>query len=226
VVQGGWLKAAVAHEMDRWAMAHSKAPLLAALALVSIGAAAFATATKAAPPLRATPTMPDASFRAAQPTEFTTKEEAEAFLVKNLPLATASNPKYRGANGALTEWLTKEVVFGPSGSPNGISVAMKEDIRDFRDGRQTATGTHGVAFLIEDVQISELTDGTEVTENGDKAFGVIFRCNSGKCIDAKWNDVPTPSDWSDISIQDRAMRLNVLAAFQALKRIVGDRSKP
>ena len=141
-------------------MAHSKAPFLAALALAAIGAGPFADLVEAAAPPKAVTAMPDASFRAAQPSEFPTKEAAEAFLVKNLPLATAGNPKYRGANGALTQWLTKEVVFGPGASPNGISVAMKEDILEFRDGRQTATGTHDLTFHLEDVQISELTTGT------------------------------------------------------------------
>jgi hypothetical protein len=206
-------------------MAHCRAPLLAAFMLLPVGAAAFAGAAEAAALLKAATAMTDAVLHAAQTSEFSTKEEAETFLIKALPLATAGNPKYRGENGALTQWLTREVVFGPGALTNGISVAMKEDILEFRDGRQTATGTHDLSFFIEDVQISELTDGTEVTENGDKAFGVIFRCNAGKCIDAKWNGVPTPSDWSDISIQDKDMRLKVLAAFQALKRFAGDRGK-
>ena len=204
-------------------MTHGKGPLLAAFALLSIGAAALAGAAEAAAPPKAPTAMPDAFLHAAQASEFLTKEEAETFLVKALPLATAGNPKYRGENGALTQWLTREVVFGPGALPNGILVTMKEDILEFREGRQSATGSHDVSFSIEDVQISELTDGTEVTENGDKAFGVIFRCNAGKCIDAKWNGVPTPSEWSDISIQDKDMRLKVLAAFQALKRFAGDR---
>jgi hypothetical protein len=205
-------------------MARCKASFLAALALLPLAGAVFAGAARAAP-LKGETAMPDALLHVAQASEFSTREEAEAFLVKTLPLATANNPKYRGENGALTQWLTREVVFGPGALANGISVAMKEDILEFRDGRQTATGTHDLHFFLEDVQISELTDGTEVTENGDKAFGVIFRCNAVKCIDAEWNGVPTPSDWSDISIQDKDMRLKVLAAFQALKRFAGDRGK-
>jgi hypothetical protein len=209
-------------------MAHCKASLLAAFALLSLGAAALAGAAEAAAPPKPVTAMPRAFLHAAQASEFSTKEQAETFLIKTLPLATAGNPKYRGENGALTQWLTREVAFGPGALSNGISVAMKEDILEFRDGRQAATGTHELRFFIEDVQISELTDGADLTENGDKAFGVIFRCNAGKCIDAKWNGVPTPSDWSDISIQDKDMRLNVLAAFQALKHFAGDRggSKP
>ena len=206
-------------------MAHCKASLLAACALLSLGAAAFAGTAEAAQPPKAETAMPDAFLHAAEASEFSTKEQAETFLIKTLPLATAGNPKYRGENGVLTQWLTREVVFGPGALSNGISVAMKEDILEFRDGRQTATGSHDVSFFIEDVRISELTDGTDLTENGDKAFGVIFRCDAGKCIHAKWNGVSTPSDWSDISIQDKTMRLKVLAAFQALKRFAGDRGK-
>lgn len=159
-----------------------------------------------------------------QNVEFATKDEAEAFLAKALPEATAANPKYRAADGGLTQWLTRRIVFGPGASPSGVAVEMKEDVLQFRDGRQTSKGTHEVRFLIEDVQISELADSADLTENGEKARGIIFRCNSGKCIEAKWDGAPAPSDWSDISIQDPAMRAKILAAFQALKRLAGNRA--
>jgi hypothetical protein len=160
----------------------------------------------------------------AQRIDFSNKEEIEAFLIKILPMATADNPKFRSKDGGLTQWLTKQVVFGPGSTKNGVSVSMKEDILEFRDGRQIATGSHEVGFLIEDVQISELSDSDDLTENGEKARGVIFRCNSGKCIEAKWNGAPAPSDWSDISIQNEKQRGQILAAFEALKRIAGDRA--
>ena len=179
-------------------------------------------ATQAGPLAKAEALMQKA-IEPAVSDEFASKEEAETFLAKALPMATAGNPKYRGADGALTQWLTKRVAFGPGSSATGISVEMNEDIFEFRNNLQSATGTHDVKFLIEDVQISELTDGTELTEAGDKALGIIFRCNSGKCIEAKWNGAPAPSDWSDISIQDRDVRMKILAAFQALKRFAGDR---
>lgn len=167
--------------------------------------------------------MPDDVTPAADG-QFASKEEAEAFLITALPQATAANPKYRGTDGALTQWLTKTVAFGSGDTPTGVSMEMTEGILEFRNGAQSATGSHEVRLLIEDVQISELTDSTDVTENGDKAFGILFRCNSGKCIAAKWNGVATPSDTADISIQDAALRAKILSAFQTLKRIAGNRA--
>jgi hypothetical protein len=204
-------------------MARLKAPFLAVLGclLVCVGPAFPADSLSLRPKLGRL-LLKDWRL-AADTVEYASKEEAQAFLMKALPLATAGNPKYRSSNDALTQWLTKEVVFGPGKTANGISVAMKEEILKFRNGAQSATGTHEVQFAIEDLQISELTDSTDLTENGDKAIGVIFRCNSGKCIAAKWNGVPTPADWSDISIQDASLRAKILVAFQTLKRIAGDR---
>ena len=168
--------------------------------------------------------MPKGVQPAAEAVEFASKEDAQNYLIKALPAATAGNPKYRVNDGALTQWLTKRISFGPGASATGMSVEMHEETLEFRDGRQTAAGTHEVRFLIEDVQVTELTDGADLTETGDKALGVIFRCNSGKCIEAKWNGAPAPSDWSDISIQDNDLRMKILAAFQALKRMAGDRA--
>jgi hypothetical protein len=157
---------------------------------------------------------------------FASKEEAVAFLVMALPEAMAANPKYRGDNGAVTQWSIDSVTFGPGATPTGVSLDVKEGILEFRNGVQTATGSHEVRFLIEDVQITELTDSAYRTENGDTALGVMFRCNSGKCIAAKWNGADSPADWTDISIQDAARRAEILSAFQALKRLAGDRAAP
>jgi len=198
--------------------------LAAAGGRLLLSATALAPAAEAAPRSASEAAMLNAQSR-VQNVEFATKEEAEAFLAKALPKATAGNPKYRAADGGLTQWLTRQVVFGPGASPSGVAVEMKEDVLQFRGGRQTSKGTHEVRFFIEDVQISELADSADVTENGEKALGIIFRCNSGKCIEAKWDGVPSPSDWSDISIQDPAMRTKILGAFQALKRVAGNRAE-
>ncbi len=221
-VEGGSLKAFPAHEVDRMEMTPSTRPF-AAIGFLSFWLGALSPAD-AAPPLEIGTSMPKDPLLSARPANFATKDEAEAFLATALPQATAANPKYRSKDGGLTQWLTKEVVFGPGASGQGISVTMKEDMLEFRNGRQTAAGSHEVRFLIEDVQISELTDSPDRTENGEKALGVLFRCNAGKCINAKWNGVPTPSEQSDISIQDNATRAKILAAFQALKRFAGDRA--
>lgn len=203
-------------------MARPRALVVAAGSLL-LGATVLAPAAEAAPRSASEAAMLNAQSR-IQNVEFVTKDEAEAFLAKALPEATAANPKYRAADGGLTQWLTRRIVFGPGASPSGVAVEMKEDVLQFRDGRQTSKGTHEVRFLIEDVQISELADSADLTENGEKARGIIFRCNSGKCIEAKWDGAPAPSDWSDISIQDPAMRAKILAAFQALKRLAGNRA--
>jgi hypothetical protein len=168
--------------------------------------------------------MPAPIRLAADDFEFASKEDAEAYLAKTIPLATAGNPKYRGSEGALTQWLTKTVEFGPSSKPNGISVATSETYLEFRNGAQTATGAHDVKFAIEDVQISERTDDPTLTENGEKALGVIFNCQSGKCIATIWNGAPSKVDWSDISVQDASLRANILKAFQVLKKATGARS--
>jgi hypothetical protein len=149
---------------------------------------------------------------------FRSKDEAEAYLAKTLPLATAANPKYRSQGGVLTQWLTKSIAFTPSRNPNGISIAMSEEILDFRNGAQVRKGSHEAQFLIEDVRVSELTDSKDLTENGEQARGVIFNCLTGKCISATWDGAPSPSDWTDISIQNDETRADILAAFQALKR--------
>ncbi len=205
-------------------MARPRALAAAAAGRLLLGATVLAPAADAAPRAAPEAVMLNAQSRVRN-VDFATKEEAEAFLAKALPEATAANPKYRAADGGLTQWLTRAVVFGPGASPSGVAVEMKEDVLQFRDGRQTSKGTHEVRFLLEDVQVSELAGSADLTENGEKALGIIFRCNSGKCIEAKWDGVPSPSDWSDISIQDPAMRAKILAAFKALKRIAGNRAE-
>jgi hypothetical protein len=162
---------------------------------------------------------------AADDSVFASKEDAEAYLTKTIPLATAANPKYRGAEpGVLTQWLTRTVEFGPSSKPNGISVSTSETYLEFRNGAQTATATHDVRFAIEDVRISERTDDPTLTENGEKALGVIFNCQSGKCIATIWNGAASKVDWSDISVQDATLRANILKAFQVLKKATDARS--
>jgi len=156
--------------------------------------------------------------------EFASAEDAEAYLIETLPLAAAGNPKYRGEKeGTLTQWLTKTVKFRPSATPHGILITMDEEAVEFRDGVKTGVVTHDVEFAIEDVRVSELSDSAYLTESGEKALGIIFHCNSGKCIAARWNGAPSSADKTDISIQDPALRAKILKAFEALKRAAGDR---
>jgi hypothetical protein len=94
---------------------------------------------------------------------------------------------------------------------------MSEEVLGFRNGVQVATGSHEVAFLIEDVKITENRDPGTLTENGDISLGVIFNCVSGKCIQSTYDGKQSLTDSGDISIQDAAMRAKILKAFQTLK---------
>jgi len=179
----------------------------------------------APPPASAAPyplmerVVPAPAQTAADAPEFQSRDDAEAYLARAIPLATAGNPKYRGSEpGVLTQWLTKTVKFSPSANPNGILVSTSEIYLEFRNGVQSATATHDVEFTIEDVRISERTDDSTLTEFGEKALGVIFNCQAGKCIHSRWNGAASNVDWSDISIQDPSLRANILKAFQVLKQ--------
>jgi hypothetical protein len=216
---GARLKARGFHEM---ANSSEKARFGAhvILSLLTASSLAFSVAQAGAQP-KLRNLMSNDSRLAADSAEFASKEDAEAFLAKTLPLATAANPKYRGEAGALTQWLTKEVTFGPGKTPSGISIRMSEAVLDFRNGALASTGSHEVQFQIEDVSVSVLKDSPDLTEAGEQGQGVIFHCASANCVSHKWNGAPSSADSTDISIQDLAMRDKILAAFQALKRAAG-----
>src|SRR5579863_2785572 len=82
--------------------------------------------------------------------EFVSVGDAEAYLTRTLPPATAANPKYRGEKeGTATRWLTKAVKFRPGAAPHGILIAMDEEAIEFRDGVETGVVSHDVEFSIE-----------------------------------------------------------------------------
>jgi hypothetical protein len=214
-----WLKTRGFHEMDNL----FKAARLGALVFIALGgcfmdlgkaSSLFADLSRQE---RVKPLLKDVLL-VADTTQFATKEEAEAFLSKELPRATAANPKYRGEDGALTQWLSKELTFLPSKNPNGLLVRMSEEVLNFKNGVRVSTGSHEVQFQIEDVAVSLLTDSKDFTEGGEQGQGVIFKCISGKCVTHKWDGVESTSDWTDISIQDLAVRDKIFAAFMTLKR--------
>jgi hypothetical protein len=219
---GARLKARDCHEMDSSAEKRRFGVLVLASVLISANSAVLVEQATAQPTMRSF--MPKYSRLASDAAEFASKEEAEAFLAKTLPIATASNPKYRGDAGALTQWLTKELTFGPTKNPNGISVHMSEAVLNFRNGALVSTGSHEVQFQIEDVSVSVLKDSPDLTEAGEQGQGVIFHCATGKCVAHKWDGVESSSDWTDISIQDLALRDKILAAFMTLKRAAGGQS--
>jgi hypothetical protein len=158
---------------------------------------------------------------------FPTKEDAQNFLARSLPIATAKNPRYRSDQaGVAMAWITKDVKFAPDKTANGILVSMSEEVLEFRNGAQSATGSHQVEFSIGDVKISERRDGADLTESGEIALGIIFNCRSGKCIRSTYNGQPSSVDWTDISIQDDALRGQILKAFEAVHQAPGEPNPP
>ena len=167
--------------------------------------------------------MPDALQPTANVAAFASKEEAKAFLAHYLPIATAGNPRYRSDKaGVAMAWITKAITFATPADSNGILVSMSEDVLEFHNGVRAATGTHEAAFSIGDVKISERKESGDLTEAGEPAVGIIFNCHSGKCIRSAYDGHPSLTDWTDISIQDAALRGRILAAFETLQRPGGD----
>jgi hypothetical protein len=191
-------------------------PLLIGAIAACAAAAGFAGPAQGRPGFEIA--MPKKLQGASEVSEFASREEAKAFLAHALPIATAGNPRYRSADaGVLTAWITKTIRFDSATDSNGILVSMSEDVLEFRNGIRGAAGSHDTQFLIGDVAVSERRDSGDFTENGEAAVGVQFRCNSGKCIRASYGGAPSLTDWTDISIQDDALRRKILAAFRALQ---------
>jgi hypothetical protein len=183
---------------------------IAALAAPLI--AALAASSNPAPPAPSEIQMADASSGA-----FASKAEAEAFLSRAVPAATAANPKYRSANGDVeTRWLTKTISFRQSES-GGTIVSTDEEIEDYRNRSQTSKGSHQAAFAIDDVEISLETSAQDTTDAGEKARGVIFRCVGAPCIKAVWNGKPSTSSSTDIYLNDPSERERIFQAFRALQ---------
>ena len=145
------------------------------------------------------------------------RDDAERFLTRYLPMATAANPKYRTGDGVLMAWITKSVAFKPGRPGQGLTIAMTEETLEFRNGAQTAKGSHDVEFSLADVQVSERRDAATLTEGGRASVGIYFNCNTGKCILSAYDGKPSQTDQSDISIQDDALRGKILKAFLMLK---------
>jgi hypothetical protein len=154
---------------------------------------------------------------AADEAVFSSRKDAEDFLARTLPLATAANPKYYAkADKAETRWLTKSIEFHDGPPPRGIQVSTDEEYTEARAGVATP-GTHQAVFSLGDVNISMETSDTDVTEAGEPALGIIFNCAAPKCIQAKWSGQASPSDWTDIYLQDATLRARILVAFEFLK---------
>jgi len=167
-------------------------------------------------------TVADGAQPVADDSTFASRQSAEEFLTHALPIATAANPRYRTDKPGVTmAWITKSIKFGPGKTPNGRLASMSEEVLEFHNGVRSATGSHDAEFLIADVKISERNDSADLTENGDPAVGIIFSCNEGKCIRSNYDGAPSFAEWTDISIQDSALRAKILGAFLTIKQAEG-----
>jgi hypothetical protein len=147
---------------------------------------------------------------------FATAAEAEEFLSRAIPAATATNPKYRTPGSEIERrWLAKRIAFRHAAG-GGIVVATDEAIEDYRNGAQSGHGTHQAEFALNDVTISPETAG-DVTETGEPALGIFFKCAGAPCIHAVWDGQKSVSPTTDIYIQDATQRERILAAFRSLQ---------
>lgn len=151
---------------------------------------------------------------AANATAFSSRKDAEDFLARTLPLATAGNPRYYSKSDKVeTRWLTKSIAFSDGPPGHGVQVATDEEYTEVRAGVPTP-GTHQAVFSLGDVSIALETSDTDFTEAGEPALGIIFKCAAPNCIQAKWSGQASSSDWTDIYLQDAALRAGILAAFE------------
>ena len=158
------------------------------------------------------------SSRAATMTEipnFLTREAAQDFLAKTLPVATAANPRYRTGEGMLTAWVTGSAAFRTEGPK--LIVVMKERIVESRNGKAQPEIAHDVEFSLDDVDITELSGTGELTEDDKPAVGVLFRCRAGACIRSAYGAKAGHAEQTDISLQDDVARSGVLSAFRMLQ---------
>jgi hypothetical protein len=146
------------------------------------------------------------------------RAEAEAFLSRAIPAATTANPKYRSpGEDVLTQWLTKSVSFRDA-EARSVIVSTRETNDQYRNGVLVKPGTHEATFAIDDVTMSLETSDQDVTESGEKAQGVLFRCIGAPCIEAVWDGRKSMSAWTDIYLQEPKSRAQIFPAFQALQR--------
>ena len=79
---------------------------------------------------------------------FSSRKEAEEFLSRTLPQATAENPKYISKTDKVeTSWLTKSIAFGDGDAGRGIQVSTDEEYTEIRAGVSTP-GTHQALFSL------------------------------------------------------------------------------
>jgi hypothetical protein len=135
---------------------------------------------------------------------------------RSLPGAVAANPRYRSRDtGVVTRWALHAIAFGKA-DDGSVEVSTDESYDEFKGGK-ASPGTHRTHFPIDDVTVASEVSVHDLTEAGQDALGILFRCKGAPCIHAEWNGAASMGAWSDIYIQDASTRERVLAAFQALK---------
>lgn len=171
--------------------------------------------------------MSDGPRSVSEAPEFASAEEAKAYLERQLPVATAANPRYRSKDSSVeTEWIMKSIRFERDPVTNRILTSMNEAILEYRDNALSAEGAHEAVFWLDDVQVSERRDSPDFTSAGDPAIGIIFNCKSGKCIQSVYMGAKSTKEWSDVYIQDEKSRAAILKAFKALERPAGEADAP
>ncbi len=184
---------------------------------VSIFASGLLTmgAAWAQAPFRGNPATKPVRQIAAQNTPFPSRAAAQNFIAEALPRVTAANPEYLSKSGGVrTRWLTKSVGF--EDAPAGLEVSMDEEYTKTKAGAVTV-GAHRAVFLLAAVEISATVEPDDLTPDGKPAMGILFKCVAPKCVSATWDGRAEPSDSTDISVQDDALRARLIAAFQTLK---------
>jgi hypothetical protein len=190
----------------------SRRRIAAWLLAICAGAATFSAPARS----EAEKSAPSQKSAANDPA-FPSRKDAEDFLARTLPLATAGNPKYYSkADKVETRWLTKSIAFSDAVPGQGIQVSTDEEYTEVRAGVATP-GTHQAVFSLGDVSITLETSDTDFTEAGEPALGIIFKCAAPQCIQAKWSGQASSSDWTDIYLQDATLRARILAAFEFLE---------
>ncbi len=96
-------------------------------------------------------------------------------------------------------------------------MSTREIFEDCRQDTRASEGSHESTFAVDDVKISD-ERADDIAENGEKAHGLMFKCEGPPCIEAVWNGQKSVSGQTDIYIQDTGRRERILAAFRILQR--------
>jgi hypothetical protein len=158
---------------------------------------------------------------AADGPPFASRADAEAYIARVLPQATAANPKYKEPNSDIeTRWLTKSVAFR-SDHAGGVIVVMHEDILKYRGDKIVGRGTHGVEIPLEQTGVGLISDAWVPVDKIEAAAGILFRCAKEPCLRSTHDGKPSIDAQTDITISDKDALAKLYAAFRALLRAPG-----